>query len=324
MNFHNEPKISIQDLSTLLGISRQAIHARLKKSNLECKKSGQIGYLTHNITKKLFNFTFPQINIAVQHIKGGVGKTTTTDTEGDFFSSLGAKLLKIDSDFQKNLTSRYAISKTQVDNMPVLIDLVNGNGSIKDSIIQVSEGVDLLPSRFENATIDSALSSPNIDLSTVFLKIFEPIRQNYDIIIFDCPAMLGKLVTAITLYSDLILCPINPERYSIEGLETLQTELKRISQSYDRNINYKVFLNKFESSTKLSNDNTVINVLEHEINSGNGYDQAIIKSQEIINALQNGQNVFSYVKKSDVRSDFADLGKQVLGWNDSNNFITNK
>ena len=320
----NEPKISIQELSLILNISRQAIHAKLKKNNLDCKKSGKVGYITHDIAKKLFEFKFPNLNIAVQHIKGGVGKTTTTDTEGDFFSSLGARVLKIDSDFQKNLTSRYCISTKKVDNTPVLIDLINGNGTIEESIIQVSEGVDLIPSRFENATIDSVLSSPNIDLSTILCDIFQSVRKNYDILIFDCPAMLGKLVTAITLYSDLILCPINPERYSIEGLETLQTELKRISQSYNKHIQYKVFLNKFESSTRISNDNTVINTLEQEIKSGNGYNQAIIKSQEIINSLQNGENVFSYVKKSDVRSDFSNLGMQILGWNQYDQIIARK
>lgn len=310
-----EPNLSINDISSIMKLSRQAVHKKLSNLNILCHKKGKIGYLTHNQTKILFSHVEFKATIAVQHIKGGVGKTTSADALGDFFSLIGAKVLKVDADFQKNLTSRYGISTEDANNTPVLIDIVNGTGKITDSIIHVSEGVDLIPSRFENASIDSVLSKSKCSLDKILEKVFHPIKGNYDIIIFDCPAMLGKLVTAITLYSDLILCPLNPEKYSIEGLSTLQDELMRIELAYSSKINYKVFLNKFESSTKLSNSGGIISILEKEISAGKGYDQAIKRSQEVKNALQNMQTVFSYVKKSDVREDFINLGMQIIDIN---------
>lgn len=310
----NEPKLTIQDASHILNISRQAIHTKIKKNSIPCNKLSGISFITHNSARQLFNLRFQRKIIAVQHIKGGVGKTTTADTEGDFFSLIGAKVLKIDADFQKNLTSRYNIQEDRLNETPVLIDLINKKASIADAIINVSEGVDLLPSRFENAAIDSALSAEDMNLNTVLLDIIAPVLNNYDYIIFDCPAMLGKLVTAITLISDIILCPINPEKYSIEGLEILKKELLQLEEFYGKKINYKVFLNKFETSTKLSNDHNVIKLLEKEFASKSGYDQAVKRSQEIKNALQDMQTVFSYVKKSDVRQDFIDLGIQITNF----------
>jgi len=307
-----EPKLTIQDASHILNISRQAVHVKLKKANTICEKISGISFLTHTTAKNLFSLRFKKKIIAVQHIKGGVGKTTTADTEGDFLSLLGAKVLKIDADFQKNLTSRYDISKKTLDETPVLIDLFNKKADVEDAIINVSEGVDLIPSRFENAAIDSILSSSDSNLENILKDTLSPITNNYDYIIFDCPAMLGKLVTAITLMSDVILCPINPEKYSMEGLETLKIELHRLEKIYNRKISYKVFLNKFESSTKLSNDADVIKLLEEEIKAGFAYDQAVKRSQEVKNALKKMQTVFGYVKKSDVRADFIDLGLQII------------
>jgi len=249
--------------------------------------------------------------IVIANQKGGVGKTTTSDYVGDCTSIMGAKVLKVDADFQMNLSIRHGISNDKANQVPVLIDLIHGNGSIEESIIPFSEGVDILPSRFENATIDSALTEKNLDLSTLFHKIFAPIEKNYDLIIIDCPAMLGKLVTAISLYVDMVVCPLNPEEYSIQGLETLKTELRNIEHNYGRAVEHKTYLNKFENNTILSNA-TVSTTITTEINQGHGYDVVVRSSQEIANALAERKTLFNYVKKSGVRDDFLNLTKKIV------------
>lgn len=309
------PKLSIQNVSNMLGISRQAVHSKLRKLGITCKKIGKTSYITHLEGKALFNFKFNKVCMAMQHIKGGVGKTTTADTIGDFYSVLGARVLKVDADLQKNLTFRYNIPDSILDNTPVLIDLINNNGTIKDAIIPVSEGIDLLPSRFENASIETPLSRDAINLSTILDQIFSPIKDSYDIIIFDCPAALGKLVTAITLFSDIVVCPVNPERFSISGLETLKKELIKIQTAYNREVSYKVFLNKYETTTKISKEEEgVRKIVGDLVESGHGYDQAVTKSQEIVNALEANKTIFNYTKKSEVRNDFIELAKQIINF----------
>lgn len=315
MNIQSEPKLSISDLSCMVGMSRQLLHSKANRKNTKLSKSGKVSYVTHKTVKKILDFSFNKKVIAVQHIKGGVGKTTTSDHIGDAASLLGCKVLKIDADFQMNLSIRHGISDEDASKKPVLIDLIQGNGDITEAIIQVSEGVHLLPSRFENATIDTILTQKKANLDQILKDILSPIENDYDLIIFDCPAMLGKLVTAVSLYADMVICPLNPEEFSIKGLDTLKCELNSIEHNYGKKMIHKVFLNKFEGNKILSNT-TVSNTISSELDAGNGYDVVIRNSQEIINLQKEHKNLFSHIKKSQAREDFLMLTGKIIDLDD--------
>lgn len=308
-------KLTVQEIADITGVSRQSIHSQLGKKNLIPNKSGKTSYFTHSTSKIFFNLSMPLNRIAFHHIKGGVGKTTTTDNVAACANALGYRVLLIDADFQKNLTSRMNIDLHTLDSTPTLVDLVMNNGNVKDSILKISEGVDIIASRFENATLDSVLTERKADLKVVFKEILSPIEKNYDLILIDCPAMLGKLVTAITLYSDLMVCPINPESHSIEGLDTIKQEFIAIEERFGKKINYKIYLNKFNGKTLISN-NVVAVTIQKEMQHGTAYDVLVKESQEIVNALKDKKTVFNYTKKSEVKLDFINLTKSILNFND--------
>ena len=306
-----ESRITISEVSDTIGLSRQTIHSKLHKKGIRSLRSGKITYLTHKESRALFKPAFNLKKIAFHHIKGGVGKTTSTDHIGSCLSLLGARVLLIDADFQKNLTSRMNISSQMVDKTPVLVDLILDNGTVFDAILKIESGIDIIPSRFENATLDSVLTDNKIDLISILNQIIHPVEQYYDFILIDCPAMLGKLVTAVNLYANTIICPINPENHSIEGLETIKKEFINIEKRYCRNIHYKIYLNKFNGNTIISNS-VVANTIQKELKSGNAYDIVVRESQEINNALKEKKNMFHFSKKSDVKSDFINLTKRIL------------
>lgn len=311
----NIPKLSITDISNIINQTRQAVHAKLNKKGIHTEKSGRSAYIAYATAKALLGLDFKKQTIALHHIKGGVGKTTSTDNIGDCANAMGARVLKIDADFQKNLTIRHNISKETIDERPVLIDLIHGNGTIEDSIIHIADGLDLIPSRFENANLDSALTANSSDLSTCLKDILAPVQNNYDLILIDCPAMLGKLMTAIALYADMIICPLNPEEFSIEGLETFKEELFNIKRSHQKEINYQTFLNKFEASTILS-QMAVNDTISQEIKTGHGFDIVVKKSQEIPNHQREHTTLFTETSKSEVRDDFIALTKKILDFDD--------
>jgi len=293
----------------LLGVSIQAIHKQLKSLDIKCPKIGNKSYITHSIAQKLFNLSFNKKKVAFQIVKGGTGKTTAMHNVSCAASLYGAKVLAIDLDPQGNLTDAFNINPEEI---PTMIDVIEENVRIEDAIIKAEDGIDLIPSRIENVTLDSKLALTRAPLHNVFNNILERIEHNYDFIFLDCPPMIGHSVTAASLYVDVMLIPLNPDRFSAKGLQILKDEIKNIKKQYKKALHYKIFLNKFSGNTILS-DKTLQTVFNDESESGNTLNTAVRQSQEIPNVIDEKLNLFSSVKKSTAKDDFDLLTKELLG-----------
>ena len=66
---------------------------------------------------------------------------------------------------------------------------------------------------------------------------------------------------------DVMLIPLNPDRFSAKGLQILKDEIKNIKKQYKKDLHYKIFLNKFSGNTILS-DKTLQTVFNDESESG--------------------------------------------------------
>lgn len=312
-NIESSPKLPATYAAELLGISLQAIHKQLKLHKLQCPKMGHKSYITHLIGKKLFNLSFDpkRKKIAFQIVKGGTGKTTALHNISCAASLYGARLLLIDLDPQANLTDAF---NTNSDDVPVMIDVIAGESTIEDAIIHIEEGIDLIPSRIENVMLDSKLTLSRAPLDRILNTILESIEDNYDFIFIDCPPMIGHSVTAASLYADLILAPLNPDKFSAKGLQILKTEIENLRKQYKKDIKYKVFLNKFSGNTILS-DKAIHTTISTENELGNALTTAIRQSQEIPNTTDLNLNIFSSLKKSTSRYDFDLLTRELLNIN---------
>ncbi len=309
VNLSSQPKMSIVKVAELLGISVQAVHRQLKTKNLSCKKIGNRAYITHDTAKNLFNFNFTKKKIAGQIVKGGTGKTTSIHNIACCVSTYGARVLEVDIDPQGNLTDAHNIDP---ENMPVLIDFITGNSDIREGIINVEEGVDLIPSRIENVVIDSKLAYEKRPLHTLFTDLLEPIIHNYDFIFIDCPPTMGHTVTAASLFADVILVPLNPDKFSAKGLKILKQEVITLRKMFKKNIEYKVFLNKFSGNTILS-DKAVKSIVADPDMEEIALQSAVRYAQEIPNTTDLSKNLFSSLKKSIARDDFDQLTRELLG-----------
>ncbi len=303
-----QPKMAATYAAELLDMSLQALHKQLKTKNITLKKIGNKSYLTHIETRKLFNIPFYKKKIAFEIVKGGTGKTTAIHNISCAASLYGAKILCVDLDPQGNLTDAFDITP---DEMPVLIDVLEKHATIEQAIINVEEGIDLIPSRIENVTLDSKLAISKAPLHNVLKAVLGPIEAKYDFIFIDCPPMMGHSVTAASLYADTILAPLNPDKFSAKGLSILKDEIAHLNDQYKTNIKYKVFLNKFSGNTILS-DKAIQTTLATETENGNALTTAIRNSQEIPNTTDSSLNMFSTLKKSTVRSDFDLLTRELL------------
>lgn len=304
-----QPKMTIAHAANFLGISVQAVHKQLKLKNINCQKMGKKLYLTSTEAKQLFNIKFSHKVIVGQIVKGGTGKTTTIDNVASCANTYGARVLKIDADPQGNLTDACGID---AEDKPVLIDVITTEGvNIRDAIVNVSEGMDLLPSRIENVILDNVIVNERMPLDRLYKNLLEPIAGNYDFIFIDCPPTMGQAVTAASLYADIVLAPLNPDKFSAKGLKILKREIDKLNGMFKSNIAYKVFLNKFSGKTILS-EKAIVSLINDPDLEGKILQTTVQFSQEIPNITDGNKNLFSTLKTSPTREDFDRLTRELL------------
>ncbi|ODN41260.1 hypothetical protein BGC07_16950 [Piscirickettsia litoralis] len=303
-----EPKMSVSNAAEFLGLTVQAVHKQLKAKNIVCPKIGNKTYINHDIAKQLFGLKFNQKVIAAQIVKGGTGKTTAIENVASCANTYGAKILKIDTDPQGNLTDANGVD---AENYPVLIDVIKDDANIQDSVVSLTNSIDLIPSRIENVILDNVIVNEMLPLHSLYGDLLAPIIDNYDYVFIDCPPTMGQAVTAASLYADIVLAPLNPDKFSAKGLKILKKEIDVLNKRFKKKIDYRVFLNKFSAKTILS-DKAIMSLISDPGLQGNLLETTVQFSQEIPNLTDDNKNLFSHLKKSIARSDFDRLTQEVL------------
>lgn len=158
--------------------------------------------------------------------KGGVGKSTLSGNTAAAAASAGARVLLIDADQQRSLTS---MALTREATNGTILDAIREPANACDFItaadwshlpeISTSGGVvDLLPGHTGYADSTYATS----DLLFGLRDAVENVRRNYDLIVIDCPPSKGPVVQSALLASDGISIVTTPEFLDVRGLaETL-------------------------------------------------------------------------------------------------------
>lgn len=296
------------DAAKLKNVTTQAIHKELKAKGLDSNKNNNRVYFGHDTAKKIFNFSFEKSTISFQIVKGGTGKTTITHAFAIRANLYGARVLCIDLDQQGNLTQAFGIN---CDNSPVMVDIIDDNTLISKAIINVTSGLDIIPSRIENAVLDNHLMLNKHPLDRVYKNIINAVIENYDLIVIDCPPALGQSVTAATLASDTIIFPLTPEKFSLSGLEVSYKEISTINERFNTSCNFKILLNKFDMRTALSNE-VLAKIMNHALFQKMTYNTFIRSCQDFPNMLYAATNIFSNTKSSAAKDDIDLLTKEIL------------
>ena len=309
-----QPRITAAELAEYLDLTVQAIHKRADSLGLKKTKSNGRLLFTHNEAKLIINPKYKQFKISTAVVKGGVGKTTMAEALAVRASLYGVRVLCVDLDQQANLTKGLGMAD-QAKNCPVMIDLVEEgtNAVVDESVLNVAPGLDLIPSRLDNVTLDGYIMIRRINPATLINKTLSSIFHRYDLIIFDCPPTLGSTVCAAMLASDLVIAPVNPDIYSYEGISIMQKEFQNIHSDFNREINWKILLNKFDSRTVLSTG-YIEQLVKDENFSKRLLSSVIRASQEFPNTKSRGKTIFDSTKKSTAKEDTDAFTKEILSF----------
>jgi len=302
------PKMLVSDAASLLNISTQAIHKRLKANNLEFEKKQNLISFKHKTARKLFKIPFKQKTIAIQIVKGGTGKSTLTHSIAVRANLYGARVLCIDLDQQGNLTQAFQVNAQKV---PVLIDVIAGGLDLNATILPIIEGLDLIPSRIENAALDNTLMLNMSPIDRVYKQMFDPLRKKYDLILIDCPPAIGQSVAAAALAADIIIAPVTPEKFSLSGLKLTAQEISNIEKKYKKKIPLRIALNKYDTRTTLSHE-TLTQLIQHKTYNRNMLKSYIRISQEFPNVIAYGISIYDSYRTTSAKEDIDLLTKEIL------------
>lgn len=304
-----DPKMTVTEAAAFLNISPQAVHKRIKASNLIINRKQNRFFFGYETSKLLFKLTFPKKTYVFQNIKGGVGKTEMTFSLAIRANLYGAKILCIDLDMQGNLTK--GCFKINSKNKPIMLDIIKDELPVEKTIINVLPGLDLIPSDLDNGILDNTLMMGRFPLDRVYKQITKDLLNHYDFILIDCPPALTASVTAAALASDEIIAPVTPDEHSISGLNLLCNEIRGIEKKFKIKVPVKIIFNKFDTRNNLSHEKLdyLRNTPEFKENLYLSY---IRTSQDFPNAIETGQTIFDIFKETAAKQDIDLLAKEIF------------
>src|SRR4026208_1307832 len=134
--------------------------------------------------------------IACANQKGGVGKTTTVVNLASYLALAGDRVLVIDLDPQGNATSALGVDRSRDRSV---YDAVIDDVELRElSISTQVDGLTLVPSSISLAGAEVELT-PLEQRERRLARLVDPIRNDFDYILIDCPPSLGLLtINALT------------------------------------------------------------------------------------------------------------------------------
>jgi len=241
--------------------------------------------------------------------KGGVGKTTTAINLGAYLANFGQRVLIVDSDPQANATSSLGIDKHTVKN-GIYEAMLNGSNPVS-TILQSSKlRLSLLPSSPSLAGAEIELVN-ELGREGKLKNTLEPISDQYDYILIDCPPSLGLLtINGFMAARDGIIIPVQCEYLALEGISQLIRTIQRVRTALFPGLRIRgVVMTMFDARTHLSADvvEEVKKFFTNEI-----FKTIIPRSIRLAEAPSYGLPISAYAPESSGALAYESLTREVL------------
>ena len=254
--------------------------------------------------------------IACVNEKGGVAKTTTVKNLAIGLAGKGKKVLVIDLDPSKNLTTSLGLFLQ--NNEPTIMDILRAEKDCEDipedyAIMHQEEGIDVICSTTELHAFENELMYA-MQREITLRKYVLTVKDKYDYVFIDCPAGLGIYVTNALFCADEVLIPVQPQFLGAEAMQNLFGYLNQIRKLNGTRTKPEILGILFTMVRINTNNDKDLMAFFSESYKGkiNIFDTYIPHSVRFSESDGEGQSIFKYAPKTSSAMVFGDFVNEFL------------
>lgn len=162
--------------------------------------------------------------LTLSNQKGGVAKTSTSNALAAGLYNRNYKVLAVDLDPQCNLS--FSCGVDMLNTEKTLFDVFKGNAEVRETIIPLKLGFDLLPGGLTLAGADMDFTQTGREY--MLSEALETVSGKYDFCIIDTPPTLGILTVNALTAADYVIVPMTADIYALQGLTQLNALIQNV------------------------------------------------------------------------------------------------
>ena len=230
--------------------------------------------------------------------KGGVSKTTTALNLASGLFMKNKKVLLIDLDPSRNLSSTIGAKDLEPD----IFDVCFTGIPVQEAIVRTPFG-DAIPGSKRMSTWD--MQPNNVAREYLVKERIEPLLDVYDYIIIDTPPMLGGISIASMVASNSVIIPSQADAYSLDGVTQLADTINTVKKYCNPGLTIAgVLITNDNPQTVMSRDYKLNNQKLADKLGTKLFKTAIRHNVSISEAQAMGQPLFTYAPRCNGAIDY--------------------
>ncbi|MFJ9378975.1 ParA family protein [Streptomyces sp. NPDC101455] len=180
---------------------------------------------------------------AVVNQSGGAGKTTSVVNIGACAAEYGWRVLIIDGDAQCDASVLCGYEPDEMPNQANLYDVLIGVAEFEEAIIPAQAGKYGEANTKPIPNLWIALASPDLEDAEQILaprmgremwlsELVDRVRDQFDLILIDCPGNLGLIVVNAIMASDEVIGAVKPGWKELRALTRIELKIEDIQRVF--------------------------------------------------------------------------------------------